>query len=108
MNEERLTQVLLGPVVSEKSATAADANRQFTFKVVSDATKREIGRAVEKMFNVEVENVQVVNMKGKRKRFGALQGKRKNWRKAYVRLKEGHDIDFSGGAWQRSHLNNGM
>lgn len=98
MNDERLMKILLGPVVSEKSAIVADANRQFTFKVVPDATKREIGRAVEKMFDVEVENVQVVNMKGKRKRFGALQGKRKSWRKAYVRLKEGHDIDFTGGA----------
>lgn len=98
MKDERLMKVLLGPVVSEKSAIVADSNRQFTFKVVPDATKREIGRAVEKMFDVEVENVQVVNMKGKRKRFGALQGKRKNWRKAYVRLKEGHDIDFTGGA----------
>lgn len=98
MNDERLMNILLSPVVSEKSAIVADSNRQFTFKVVPDATKREIGRAVEKMFEVEVENVQVVNMKGKRKRFGALQGKRKNWRKAYVRLKEGHDIDFTGGA----------
>lgn len=98
MNDERLMRILLGPVVSEKSAIVADSNRQFIFKVVPDATKLEIGRAVEKMFEVEVENVQVVNMKGKRKRFGALQGKRKNWRKAYVRLKEGHDIDFTGGA----------
>jgi large subunit ribosomal protein L23 len=98
MNDERLMNILLSPVVSEKSAIVADSNRQFTFKVVPDATKREIGRAVEKMFEVEVANVQVVNMKGKRKRFGALQGKRKNWRKAYVRLKEGHDIDFTGGA----------
>ena len=89
MNDERLMRILLGPVVSEKSAIVADSNRQFIFKVVPDATK---------MFEVEVENVQVVNMKGKRKRFGALQGKRKNWRKAYVRLKEGHDIDFTGGA----------
>ena len=98
MNDERLMRILLGPVVSEKSAIVADSNRQFIFKVVPDATKLEIGRAVEKMFEVEFENVQVVNMKGKRKRFGALQGKRKNWRKAYVRLKEGHDIDFTGGA----------
>ena len=98
MNDERLMRILLGPVVSEKSAIVADSNRQFTFKVIPDATKREIGRAVEKMFDVEVENVHVVNLKGKRKRFGARQGKRKNWRKAYVRLKEGHDIDFTGGA----------
>lgn len=98
MNQERLMKVLLGPVVSEKSAVIADANRQFTFRVAPDATKREIGRAVEKLFEVEVDSVRVVNMKGKRKRFGAMQGKRKDWRKAYVRLKEGHDIDFAGGA----------
>jgi large subunit ribosomal protein L23 len=98
MNEERLMKVLLSPLVSEKSAIVADANRQYTFKVAADATKREIGAAVEKLFEVEVEAVRVINMKGKRKRFGVLQGCRKNWRKAYVRLKEGHDIDFSGGA----------
>lgn len=98
MNNERIMNVLLSPVVSEKSALMADSARQFTFKVVPDATKREIGRAVEKMFDVEVECVRVVNMKGKRKRFGLFQGKRKDERKAYVRLKEGHDIDFAGGA----------
>jgi len=65
---------------------------------VPDATKREIGRAVESLFNVEVDQVQVVNVKGKRKRFAQRFGKRKDWRKAYVRLKPGHDIDFGGGA----------
>ncbi len=98
MNEQRLMEVLLGPVVSEKSASIADANRQFTFRVVMDATKSEIGRAVEKLFEVEVDSVRVINVKGKRKRFAAGQGKRKDTRKAYVRLKEGHDIDFAGGA----------
>lgn len=98
MNEQRLTQVLLSPVVSEKSAIAADKNRQFTFKVVPDATKREVSKAVEIMFDVEVESVRVMNVKGKRKRFGAYLGKRKDWRKAYVKLKEGNDIDFTGGA----------
>jgi large subunit ribosomal protein L23 len=98
MNDERLMQVLLSPLVSEKSAMAADMNRQFTFRVLPDATKREIGKAVEKLFEVEVQSVQVVNVKGKKKRFGAMQGKRKDTRKAYVRLKEGHDIDFAGGA----------
>jgi large subunit ribosomal protein L23 len=98
MNEERLMKVLLGPVVSEKAANLADANGQYTFRVVPDATKREIGAAVESLFDVEVDSVQVVNIKGKRKRFGQRQGKRKDWRKAYVRLKSGHDIDFGGGA----------
>jgi large subunit ribosomal protein L23 len=98
MNEDRLMQVLLGPVVSEKAANAAEMNRQYTFRVVPDATKLEIGRAVESLFNVEVDQVQVANVKGKRKRFGQRLGKRKDWRKAYVRLKPGHDIDFGGGA----------
>jgi len=98
MNDERLMQVVLSPLVSEKSAMAADANRQFTFRVVADATKSEIGRAVEKMFEVQVSQVRVVNVKGKTKRFGTRQGKRKDWRKAFVRLKEGYDIDYSGGA----------
>jgi large subunit ribosomal protein L23 len=98
MNDERLMQVLLSPVVSEKSAVLAERDRQFVFRVVPDATKREIGLAVEKLFSVEVEAVRVVNSKGKRKRFGAHQGRRRNTRKAYVRLREGHDIDFSGGA----------
>ncbi|MEJ2326260.1 MAG: 50S ribosomal protein L23 [Chromatiaceae bacterium] len=98
MNEHRLMQVLLGPVVSEKAANVAELNRQYIFRVVPDATKREIGRAVESLFNVEVDQVQVVNVKGKRKRFAQRFGKRKDWRKAYVRLKPGHDIDFGGGA----------
>jgi large subunit ribosomal protein L23 len=98
MNEDRLMKVLLGPVVSEKASIAAEFNRQYAFRVLPDATKREIGRAVESLFSVEVDQVQVVNVKGKRKRFGQRAGKRKDWRKAYVRLKPGHDIDFGGGA----------
>ncbi|MGA7982981.1 MAG: 50S ribosomal protein L23 [Chromatiaceae bacterium] len=98
MNEDRLMQVLLGPVVSEKAAAAAEASGQYTFRVLPDATKPEIGRAVESLFGVEVDHVQVVNVKGKRKRFGQRYGKRKDWRKAYVRLKAGHEIDFGGGA----------
>jgi large subunit ribosomal protein L23 len=98
MNEDRLMKVLLGPVVSEKASIAAELNRQYAFRVLPDATKREIGRAVESLFSVEVDQVQVVNVKGKRKRFSQRAGKRKDWRKAYVRLKPGHDIDFGGGA----------
>lgn len=98
MNQERLMKVLLGPIISEKSTMAADAHRQFAFKVVPDATKHEIGRAVELLFEVEVEGVQVVNIKGKKKRFGQRLGQRVGTRKAYVRLKPGHDIDFGGGA----------
>ena len=98
MNNERLMKVLLNPVVSEKSSIVADANGQYTFKVATDATKREIARAVEKLFEVEVEAVQVVNVKGKQKRFGMIHGKRSDWKKAYVRLKAGSEIDFAAGA----------
>jgi len=98
MNNERLMRVLLGPVISEKTATAAETAGQYAFRVVRDATKREIGRAVELLFEVKVDGVQVVNVKGKNKRFGKMPGKRQDWRKAYVRLKPGHNIDFGGGA----------
>ena len=98
MSKERLMKVLLSPLVSEKSATAADAAGQYTFKVTTDATKPEIAKAVELLFEVEVEKVQTINVNGKSKRFGQLQGKRKDWKKAMVRLKEGQDIDFSAGA----------
>ena len=98
MNKERLMKVLLGPVISEKSAIGADAARQFTFRVTRDATKPEIAAAVEMLFDVEVEKVQTLNVKGKRKRFGQIPGKRKDWKKAVVRLAEGQDIDFGSGA----------
>lgn len=97
MNKERLMKVLLAPVVSEKSANAGEAS-QVVFKVVPDATKPEIKHAVELMFDVNVEQVRVVNVKGKNKRFGVLKGRRKDWKKAYVRLKEGQDIDFAATA----------
>ena len=76
----------------------AAETQQYAFRVATDATKREIGRAVETLFEVEVDRVQVVNVKGKKKRFGQRSGTRQDWRKAYVRLKEGHSIDFGGGA----------
>ena len=98
MNKERLMQVLLSPVVSEKSAMLADSANQFCFKVASDANKLEIRKAVEMMFDVNVEDVKVVNIKGKQKRFGQIMGKRGDTRKAYVRIKDGQDIDFAGGA----------
>jgi large subunit ribosomal protein L23 len=98
MNNERIMKVLLSPLVSEKSSVIADANQQYTFRVATDATKREIAKAVEKLFEVQVDSVQVVNVKGKRKRFGQVQGKRCDWKKAYVRLKPGSEIDFAAGA----------
>jgi large subunit ribosomal protein L23 len=98
MSQERLMKVLLGPVISEKSTLAADNDGQYVFRVATDATKQEIGRAVELLFEVQVANVRVLNVKGKRKRFGNRSGRRSDWRKAYVRLKPGQDIDFGGGA----------
>ena len=97
MNKERLMSILLSPIVSEKSAMAADSSNQFAFKVMADATKPEIAQAVELMFDVKVDQVRTVNVKGKQKRFGAMLGRRNNWKKAYVRLEQGHDIDFAGG-----------
>ncbi len=94
MNKDRLMQVLVSPVISEKSTLAADSNRQFVFQVLPDATKPEIRKAVEMMFDVKVENVRVVNIQGKKKRFGTIMGRRNGVRKAYVRLAEGNDIDF--------------
>jgi large subunit ribosomal protein L23 len=98
MNQERLMKVLLAPIVSEKATLASDTLHRYAFRVVTDATKREIGRAVETLFDVKVDCVQVLNVKGKNKRFGRRLGRRSDWRKAYVRLKPGHDIDFGGGA----------
>ncbi len=96
MNDERLMTVLLEPRVTEKSTSTADKHRQFVFKVAPDSSKPEIRQAVEKMFEVEVESVQVLNVRGKRKMFRRAPGKRPDWKKAYVRLKPGFDIDFIG------------
>jgi large subunit ribosomal protein L23 len=96
MNQERILQVLLAPHVSEKSTLAADANGQHVFKVLPGASKIEIKQAVEQLFEVKVAQVRVMNVKGKTKRFGQREGKRSDWRKAYVTLAEGQDIDFAG------------
>ena len=99
MNQERLMQILLAPVVSEKSTRVADANRQAVFKVMKGATKSEIRRAVELMFGVEVERVTTATVNGKRKMFQRRPGRRPDWKKAYVTLKPGQEIDFlQGGA----------
>lgn len=94
MNQERVFKVLLGPHVSEKATLVAEANNQVVFKVSADATKPEIKAAVEQLFDVKVEGVQVTNIKGKRKRTRFGMGKRSDLRKAYVRLQDGQDIDF--------------
>lgn len=94
-NDYKLAAVLQAPVISEKSTVAAETNKRFVFKVQKQATKKQIKQAVEKMFSVEVDSVQVLNVKGKQKRFGRVVGKRSDWKKAYVKLKPGNDIDFS-------------
>ena len=96
IREERLLKVILAPHISEKSTIAAEENNTIVFKVVNDATKAEIKVAVEKLFEVEVTGVRTLNVKGKTKRTGARFGRRNDWKKAYVVLKEGQDIDFTG------------
>lgn len=97
MNQERLMQVLLAPQISEKATWVADKHEQVIFRVASDATKPEIKAAVELLFKVEVEGVQVANVKGKVKRFKGATGRRKGWKKAYVSLKPGQEINFVEG-----------
>jgi large subunit ribosomal protein L23 len=98
-SQERLYQVLLAPQVSEKATYVAEKNEQVIFKVATDATKPEIKAAVELLFKVQVESVQVSNVKGKVKRFGRAMGRRKSWKKAFVSLKPGQEINFvEGGA----------
>jgi large subunit ribosomal protein L23 len=92
--QERLMTVLNGPHLSEKSTVVAEQHNQVVFKVRKDATKREIRKAVELMFEVEVEKVQVVNNRGKAKRHGATMGRRSAWKKAYVTLAEGSRLEF--------------
>jgi len=96
MSDERLMKVLLGPHISEKTTMAAEQSNQIVFKVMPDATKPEIKKAVELLFDVKVDNVTVSNINGKIKRSGQKFGKRKNWKKAYVRLEAGQDINFLG------------
>jgi len=97
VSEARIMDILRAPVVSEKTALAAENANQYVFRVATDASKQEIKKAVEKMFDVTVEQVRVLNVKGKTKRFGARLGKRSDWRKAYVRLAEGQEIEMLGG-----------
>ena len=96
MSRERMMKVLLEPRITEKSTLVGDKHNQFVFKVVKDATKSEIKTAVELLFEVEVESVQVMNVTGKHKRFNQMQGRRSDWKKAYVRLRPGFTIDYMG------------
>ncbi len=90
--------VIQRPIVSEKSAMVTEKNNQYVFRVLPDANKREVKKAVEQLFEVKVKEVRVLNVKGKRKRFGGRMGQRSDWRKAYVRLHPEYHIDFGGGA----------
>ncbi len=94
MSQERLMTILLGPHVSEKTTRTAEKHNQVAFRVRKDADKAEIRRAVELLFEVKVDKVTVVNVKGKVKKFGQTLGRRSDWKKAYVKLAEGHAIDF--------------
>jgi len=94
-NAEQLMQVLLAPVVSEKSTRVADKHRQYVFRVTDAATKPEIKAAVELLFKTKVDSVTVSRVKGKKKRFGRFIGRRNNWKKAYVCLAEGQEINFA-------------
>ena len=96
MKQERLMKILLAPHVSEKTTALTDTHNVVTFKVARDANKPEIKRAVELMFSVKVKAVNVMNVKGKAKRAGATRGRRSNWKKAYVTLEAGQQIDFLG------------
>jgi len=98
--QQRLMQVILAPVISEKSTYVADKHNQIVFRVAQDATKPEIKAAVEFMFStkdkkLEVESVKIVNVRGKEKRFGQTIGRRNHWKKAYVSLKPGQEINFA-------------
>ncbi|MCK9202204.1 MAG: 50S ribosomal protein L23 [Gallionella sp.] len=94
-SQERLMKVLLAPQISEKATQVAEKNEQVIFRVVPDATKPEIKAAVEMMFKVSVDSVQVANVKGKVKRMGRYVGRRNNWKKAYVCLASGQEINFA-------------
>jgi large subunit ribosomal protein L23 len=96
-NQERLMQVILAPQISEKATFVADKYQQVVFRVVGSATKPEVKAAVELLFKVEVSGVQIANVKGKVKRSGRTMGRRKDWKKAYVALKPGQELNFMAG-----------
>jgi len=96
MNSERLTKIIVGPVVAEKASRVAENNNQVVLKVLPNANKLEIKQAVETLFDVKVSAVTTSNVKGKVKRTGRVLGKRSDWKKAYVTLAEGSDLNFLG------------
>ncbi|MDP8079443.1 50S ribosomal protein L23 [Phocoenobacter skyensis] len=98
MQEERLLKVLKAPHISEKATNNAEKANTIVFKVALDANKVEIANAVEQLFEVKVDSVSTVVVKGKTKRRGARMGRRSDWKKAYVTLEEGQELDFAGSA----------
>ena len=97
MSKNRLYQVLLSPRVTEKTTRMSEQSNQYVFRVIKDANKSEVKGAVEMLFDVSVESVRIVNVKGKNKSFRQRLGRRSDWKKAYVRVQEGQVIDFLGG-----------
>ncbi|MFL2840952.1 MAG: 50S ribosomal protein L23 [Pseudohongiellaceae bacterium] len=96
MNQERILTIILGPHISEKTSILSEENNQITFKVAVGATKHEVKHAIESLFDVQVKDVQILNVKGKTKR--SARGKirsRSDWKKAYIRLEQGQEIDFA-------------
>lgn len=98
MSHERLFDIILAPHVTEKSSITTEANRQYVFKVATSASKYDVKNAVESLFGVQVDAVRIVNLKGKSKRYGLVQGRRSDVKKAYVSLKPGSEIDLTGPA----------
>ena len=96
LSKEKLMNVLIAPHVSEKAARVSETGNQFVFRVRGDATRGDVKQAVELMFEVKVHAVQVLNQRGKGRRFGAIQGRRSGFKKAYVRLAAGQTIDLTG------------
>jgi large subunit ribosomal protein L23 len=100
LKEQRLMTVLLGPIISEKSTMVGEKHNQYVFRVLDSATKPEVKAAIELLFSkkdtkIEVTNVAIVNVKGKEKRYGKFMGRRINWKKAYISVKAGQDINFA-------------
>jgi large subunit ribosomal protein L23 len=89
-------KVIIRPRISEKATLAADKNKQFVFEILPDATKPQVKRAIEHLFNVKVKSVRVVNVLGKKRNFRQMEGRKNHFKKAYVALKDGYDIDFTG------------
>lgn len=97
MNKNRLYQVLLSPRVTEKTTRMGEVSNQYVFRVIKDANKSEVKGAVELLFDVNVESVRIINVKGKKKSFRQRMGRRSDWKKAYIRVQEGQIIDILGG-----------